>query len=164
MVCFQAGSTLQNFTNAEFWENSSLYEPAPHSRSYVLNFMLGYKIRWVNVKFSGQAARLSVMIAIFFNLNVVLENFQRLKLSVLLNLKSKIGRRFGAALLPRLLVRNPRSHHKGTTARVRTGNQLLPVLYHCQLGQDIPILVFHLIFANIAKMIWIGICSISLAG
>ena len=32
---------------------------------------------------------------------------------------------------------NPRSHHKGATGRVRTGDQLLPVLCHCQLGQDI---------------------------
>ena len=30
------------------------------------------------------------------------------------------------------------SHHKGSTGRVRTGDQLLPVLCHCQLGQDIP--------------------------
>ena len=64
-----------------------------------------------------------------------------------------LGRRFAAALLPRLFGINPRSHHKGATGRVRTGNQRLLVLCHCQLGQDIPILVFHLIFANIAKMI-----------
>ena len=49
-----------------------------------------------------------------------------------------IGRRFAAALLPRLFGTNPRSHHKGATSRVRTGNQRLPVLCHCQLGQDIP--------------------------
>ena len=49
-----------------------------------------------------------------------------------------IGRRFAAALLPRLFGTNPRSHHKGATGRVRTGNQRLPVLCHCQLGQDIP--------------------------
>ena len=48
------------------------------------------------------------------------------------------GRRFAAALLPRLFWTNPRSHHKGATSRVRTGNQRLPVLCHCQLGQDIP--------------------------
>ena len=32
----------------------------------------------------------------------------------------------------------PRSHHKGATSRVWTGNQLYPVLCYCQLGQDIP--------------------------
>ena len=32
-----------------------------------------------------------------------------------------------------------RSHHKGATGRVRTGDQRYPVLCHCQLGQDIPI-------------------------
>ena len=51
---------------------------------------------------------------------------------------SHLGRRFAAALLPRLFGTNPRSHHKGATGRVRTGDQLLPVLCHCQLGQDIP--------------------------
>ena len=50
----------------------------------------------------------------------------------------QVGRRFAAALLPRLFGMNPRSHHKGATGRVRTGDQLLPVLCHCQLGQDIP--------------------------
>ena len=54
-----------------------------------------------------------------------------------------IGRRFAAALLPRLFGTNPRSHHKGATGRVRTGDQRLPVLCHCQLGQDIPIYVFR---------------------
>ena len=49
-----------------------------------------------------------------------------------------IGRRFAAALLPRLFGKNPRSHHKGATGRVRPGDQLLPVLCHCQLGQGIP--------------------------
>ena len=39
-------------------------------------------------------------------------------------------------LLPRLFGTNPRSHHKGATGRVRTGDQPLPVLCHCQLGQD----------------------------
>ena len=43
------------------------------------------------------------------------------------------GRRFAAALLPRLFGTNPRSHHKGATGRVRTGDQRLPVLCHCQL-------------------------------
>ena len=46
------------------------------------------------------------------------------------------GRRFAAALLPRLFGTNPRSHHKGATGRVQTGDQRLPVLCHCQLGQD----------------------------
>ena len=32
---------------------------------------------------------------------------------------------------------NPRSHHKGATGRVRTGDQQLPVLCHAHLGQDI---------------------------
>ena len=36
-----------------------------------------------------------------------------------------------------LLEQNPRSHHKGATGRVQTGNQLYPVLGYCQLGQDI---------------------------
>ena len=46
-----------------------------------------------------------------------------------------LGQRFAAALLPRLLGKNPRaeSHHKGATGRVRTGVQLLPVLCNCQL-------------------------------
>ena len=52
------------------------------------------------------------------------------------------GRRFAAALLPRLFGINPRSHHKGATGRVRIGNQRLPVLCHGQLGQDIPILYY----------------------
>ena len=33
-----------------------------------------------------------------------------------------IGLRFAASLLPRLLRKNPRSHHKGATGRVRTGD------------------------------------------
>ena len=51
-----------------------------------------------------------------------------------------IGRRFkfAAALLQRLFGKNPRSHHKGATGRVQTGDQRLPVLYRIQLGQDIP--------------------------
>ena len=44
-----------------------------------------------------------------------------------------LGRRFAA--LPELFGTNPRSHHKGATGRVRIGNQRLPVLCHCQLGQ-----------------------------
>ena len=46
--------------------------------------------------------------------------------------------RFAEALLPRLFGKNPRSHHKGANGRVRTGDQRLPVLCHCRLGQDIP--------------------------
>ena len=41
-----------------------------------------------------------------------------------------IGQKFAAALLPRLFRMNPRPHHKGTTGRVRTGDQRLPVLFH----------------------------------
>ena len=33
-----------------------------------------------------------------------------------------LGRRFAAALLPLLFGKNPRSHHKGATGRVRTSN------------------------------------------
>ena len=54
-----------------------------------------------------------------------------------------LGRRFATALLPRLFGTNPRSHHKGATGRVRTGDQRLPVLCHCQLGQDIPYRHYH---------------------
>ena len=49
------------------------------------------------------------------------------------------GQRFTAALLPRRFMTNPRSHHKGATGRVRTGDQRIPVLCHCQLGKDISI-------------------------
>ena len=49
-----------------------------------------------------------------------------------------LGRRLAAALLPKLFWKNPRPHHKGAAGRVQTGDQLLPVLCHCQLGQDIP--------------------------
>ena len=41
-----------------------------------------------------------------------------------------------AALLPRLFGTNPRTHHKGATGRVRTGDQRFPVLCHCQFGQE----------------------------
>ena len=54
------------------------------------------------------------------------------------SVKFWIGQSFTAALLPLLFRMNPRSHHKGATGRVWTGDQLLPVLCHCQLGQDIP--------------------------
>ena len=46
-----------------------------------------------------------------------------------------LGWRFAAALLPQLFGTNPRSHHKGATSRVPAGDQQLPVLCHCQLGQ-----------------------------
>ena len=49
------------------------------------------------------------------------------------SLTGLIGRRFAAALLPRLFGTNPRSHHKGATGRVRTGDQRLPVLCHCHI-------------------------------
>ena len=52
-----------------------------------------------------------------------------------------LGLRLAAALLPQLFGKNPRSHHKGATCRVRTGDQLLPVICHCQLGQDIPLCI-----------------------
>ena len=58
--------------------------------------------------------------------------------SVLDHLGRLLGWGFAAALLPRLFGTNPRSNHKGAaTGRVRTGDQRLPVLCHCQLGQDI---------------------------
>ena len=44
------------------------------------------------------------------------------------------GPRFAAALLPLLFGTSPRSHHKGATGRIRTGDQQLPVLFHCRLG------------------------------
>ena len=56
--------------------------------------------------------------------------------------------RLAAALLLRLFGKNPRSHHKGATGRVRTGDQRLPVLCHCQLGQDIPYIQYIPIHAN----------------
>ena len=60
-------------------------------------------------------------------------------------LHNTVGRRFAAALIPRLFGK-PRSHYKGATGRVRTGDQLLPVLCHCQLGQD------SISVCNIAKI------------
>ena len=51
-----------------------------------------------------------------------------------------LGQRFTTALLPRLFRKNSRSHHKGTAGRVLSGDQLLPVLCYCQLGQDITII------------------------
>ena len=53
-------------------------------------------------------------------------------------MNSHVGWRLAAALLPQLFGKNSTSHHKGATGRVWTGDQLLPVLCHCQLGQDIP--------------------------
>ena len=37
-----------------------------------------------------------------------------------------------------VLEQRPRSHHKGATGRVRSGDQRYPVLFHssCQSGQD----------------------------
>ena len=64
-----------------------------------------------------------------------------------------VGQRFAAALwLPRLFGTYPRSHHKGATGRVWTGDQWLPVtvLCHCQLGQDIPSsnFIMHCIYVD----------------
>ena len=53
---------------------------------------------------------------------------------------SKVSRlhEFIRQRLPRLLgTKVPGHTHKGSTGRVRTGNQLYPALCHCQLGQDI---------------------------
>ena len=77
-------------------------------------------------KFSSQ-----VYVKKFLNFPSVLSKFATYTVD-------NLGRRFAAALLPRLFGTNPRSHHKGATGRVRTGDQRLPVLCHCQLGQDIP--------------------------
>ena len=68
----------------------------------------------------------------------------------------KVGWRYATALLPQLFgnLKNPRSNHKGATGRVRTGNQLLPVLCHCQLGQDIP--RYHFSFVTVfADSFWL---------
>ena len=35
---------------------------------------------------------------------------------------------------------NPRSHHKGATGRVRTGDRRHPVLCHCQLQVTIEVI------------------------
>ena len=63
-----------------------------------------------------------------------------------------VGRRFATALLPRQFGKNPRSHHKGATSRVRTGNQRLPVLCHCQLGQDKVYISAYLYIFGILKL------------
>ena len=68
-----------------------------------------------------------------------------------------IGLRFAAALLPRLFGSNPSSHHKGATGRVQTGDQLLPGLCHCQLGQDMPYTMIIWIHMSINSYIWIHI-------
>ena len=44
--------------------------------------------------------------------------------------------------------RHLRSHYKGATGRVRTGDQRHPVLCHCQLRQDIPIQVAAVLELN----------------
>ena len=64
-----------------------------------------------------------------------------------------LGQRFSAALLPQLFGTNPRSHHKGATGRVWTGDQLLPVLCHCQLGQDIPVYVLYVMYSYVLACI-----------
>ena len=49
---------------------------------------------------------------------------------------------------PIFAAKNPRSQHKGATGRVRTRDQQLPILCHCQLGQDFSVchnLVFCII-------------------
>ena len=73
---------------------------------------------------------------------------------------SAIGQRFATALLPRLFGKTPMSHHKGATGRVRIGIQQLPVLCHCQLGQDIPILFVWLatITLHNASCLWWTSC------
>ena len=63
-----------------------------------------------------------------FNKTTLLVQLKSLKL-----VYASVGWRFASALLPLLLGKNPRSHHKDATYRVRTGDQLLPVLCHCQL-------------------------------
>ena len=52
---------------------------------------------------------------------------------------------------------SPRSHHKGSTGRVRTGNQLYPALCHCQLGQDIIYKMVMWIHQYKNSCIWIHV-------
>ena len=59
---------------------------------------------------------------------------------ILLGSDSEIARSVPCIASFSWLVQCPRSHHKGATGRVRTGDQLYPVLCHCHLGQDIPML------------------------
>ena len=47
---------------------------------------------------------------------------QNIEFSSISSNEFMLGRRFAAALLPRLFGKNPRSHHKGATGRVRTGD------------------------------------------
>ena len=69
--------------------------------------------------------------------DVKLAGLSKTQIGNLAALRAEVRR--SLALLPRLFGKDPRSHHKGATGRVRTGNQRLPVLcHHCQLGQDIP--------------------------
>ena len=53
----------------------------------------------------------------------------------------KKSRVFAAALITTTVQElHPRSHYKGgALSRVQTGDQLFPILCHCQLRQDIPI-------------------------
>ena len=53
-----------------------------------------------------------------------------------LNLKAEIRRSFITTTVREQNL-NRRSHYKGATCRVRTGNRQYPVLCLCQLGQDI---------------------------
>ena len=47
---------------------------------------------------------------------------------------------FCSSFTTTVLDGNPRSHHKEATGRVWTDNQQYPVLCHCKLRQDIPLL------------------------
>ena len=62
-------------------------------------------------------------------------------MACLISFAEKKRRRFAAALLSRLFGKTsqvtPQRRHRGT-GRDRPGDQLYPVLCHCQLGQDIP--------------------------
>ena len=57
------------------------------------------------------------------------------KLMTWLIIKAEVSRSF---ITTTVREQRPRSHHKGATGRVRTGDQRYPVLCHCQLGQEIP--------------------------
>ena len=56
---------------------------------------------------------------------------------------------------------NLRSHHKGATGRVQIGDQLLPVLCHSQLGQDIPNDVAHQML-NLLSSVALELCILLL--
>ena len=75
---------------------------------------------------------------------------------------SPVGQRFATASLPLLLWKYCRSHHKGTTCRVRTGDQLLPVLCHCQLGHKQARYMCRTIFASDNNYKFMGICFASI--